>query len=76
MLFNIFPAEDGPIAASWIGTCEVHRIRTARGGTLAEVTVGAHGHEHELTVEIVLPEEDLGFRNIGCETDIAGNAIA
>ena len=72
----LFPAEDGAVAAGGIGTGEVHRIGTAGGGTLADVTMGAHRHEHELAVEIVLPHEDLGLLFICRQADIASDAKA
>ena len=72
----LFPAEDGAVAAGGIGTGEVHRIGTAGGGTLADVTMGAHRHEHELAIEIVLPHEDLGLLFVCRQADITSDAKA
>ena len=71
-----FPAEDGTIAAGGIGTSKVHRIGAARGGALADVAMSAHGHKHKLTVEIILPHEDLGLRFVCRQADIASDAKA
>lgn len=38
--------------------------------------MGAHRHEHELAIEIVLPHEDLGLLFVCRQADIACNAIA
>ena len=71
-----FPAEDGTIAAGGIGTSKVHRIGAARGGALADVAMGAHGHKHKLTVEIILPHEDFSLRLVIGQTHITSDTIA
>ena len=38
--------------------------------------MGASGHEHELLVEVVLPEELLGLALVRGETHVASYAIA
>ncbi len=76
MIILFFPTEDCPIATGWVCPCEVHRIRTARSRTLANISVGTHRHEHKLTVEIVLPHKHFCFRGISGQTDITGKTIA
>ena len=71
----LLPTEDGTVSSGRVRAGEVHRIGTTRGGTLANVTMGAHRHEHELMIQIVLPHEDFGFRGIGCQAHITSNAI-
>ena len=67
--------QHGTVTAGWVCAWEVHRIRTASGGTLAYVTMVAQGVEHEVVVQIVLPEENLGFIRIGGKADIAGQTL-
>ena len=74
--YLLFPAEDGAVAAGGVGTSEVHRIGTARGGTLPDVTMGVHRHEHELAIEIVLPHEDLGLLFVCRQADITSDTKA
>ena len=38
--------------------------------------MSAHRHQHELMIEVVLPEEDLRLRGIGGEAHIACQTIA
>lgn len=68
--------EDCTILSCRIGPLEVHRVRAAGGWTLADVGVGARAHEHELMVEVILPQELFGQVDIGGETHIARQAHA
>ena len=38
--------------------------------------MGTHGHEHELPVKVVLPEELLGTVGLGGEAHVTGDAVA
>ena len=74
--YLLVPAEYSAIATGRVGTREVHRIRTACGRTLSYIAMGAHGHKHELMVQVVLPQEHLSLLDIGSETDITCETIA
>ena len=66
----------GTVAAGRVCAWEVHGIRTTSGGTLAYVTMVAQRIEHEVVIQIVLPEENLGLVGVGGKTDITSQTIA
>ena len=76
MIILFFPTENSPIATGWICPCEVHGIGTAGGGALAEIAVVVHREEHEIVVEVILPEECFGFGEVVGEAHIAGESVA
>ena len=76
MLFQFFPLQHGAVAAGRVGTGEVHGVGAARGGALADVAVTLQREEHEVVVEVVLPEELLGFLKVGGEAHVAGQTVA
>ena len=76
MLVLFFPMEDGTVAAGGVGTCEVHGIGTAGSGALAEIAVVVHREEHEIVVEVILPEECFGFGEVVGEAHITGESVA
>ena len=68
--------EHGTIATVRIWTGKIHGIRTARRGTLAQVSVILQRKEHEVVVEIVLPQECFGLLWIGSKAHVARQTVA
>lgn len=66
----------GAIAAGRVGTGKIHRVWTSRSGTLPDITVVAQRKEHEVVVEIVLPQEGLSLQDVGGETHVTGQSLA
>ena len=66
----------GTIAAGGVGTCEVHGVRASRRGTLPDIAVVAQREEHEVVVEIVLPQECFGLLWIGSKAHVARQTVA
>ena len=76
ILLFYFPSEHGTVTTGRVCTGEIHGVRTARCGTLAQIAVGAHRHEHKLMVEIVLPHKHFCFRFISGQADITSKSLA
>ena len=70
-----FPSEDCAVSFSRIGSLVIHGVGAACSWALADVCVCACGHEHELFVEVVLPEKLFCLVLVGGEAHVASYAV-
>lgn len=70
------PMEDGSVTASWVSTSEVHAVGAARGGALAQIAMALQRQQHEVMVEVVLPQELLCVKGVCSESHIAWKTVA
>ena len=76
LLLYFFPAEYRTVAACRVRSVEVHGVWASCCWTLTNVAVVAYGVEHEVLVEVVLPEEYFGFIRVVGETYVAWYSFA